>query len=330
MMSLCAGRSFQGRPGPKRVALLILLALFAARAFAQEQFSDVNAGVKDVRTVGDIRIVHVSGGVYLLAGGGANIVVQVGNEGVLVVDTGAANMTDKILSAIRELSKKEIRWIVNTTLDPDHIGGNARVSSAGRTVNGNPAAIIAHEKLPMRMLKLPVPVPDSARPLNTFFSEQRDLYFNDDPIFMYRSPSHTDGDIIVHFRSADVIAAGDTFLTTTYPVIDVANGGSTQGFIDGLNRILDLAVPKHLEEGGTYIVPGHGRICDEADVLEYHDMVVVVRDRIRDAIKKGLTLDQVKAARLTRDYDARYSAASGPGSTANFVESMYRDLSGKK
>jgi cyclase len=134
----------------------------------------------------------------------------------------------------------------------------------------------------------------------------------------------------VHFRSADVIAAGDTFLTTTYPSIDVANGGTTQGFIDGLNRILDLAVPKHLEEGGTYIVPGHGRICDEADVLEYHDMVVIVRDRIRDAIKKGMTLDQVKAARLTRDFDARYAAASGPGTTANFIESVYRDLSGKK
>jgi cyclase len=314
----------------RRAAFLILLALFAARPLAQEQFSDVNAGVKDVRTVGDIRIVHVSGGVYLLVGGGANVVVQIGNEGVLVVDTGAANMTDKILAAIRELSKKEIRWIINTTLDPDHVGGNERLSNAGRTVNGNPAAIISHEKLPIRMLKLPVPVPISARPLNTFFSEQRDLYFNDDPVFMYRSPGHTDGDIIVHFRTADVIVAGDTFLTTTYPVIDVANGGSTQGFIDGLNRILDLAVPKHLEEGGTYIVPGHGRICDEADVLEYHDMVVIVRDRIRDAIKKGMTLDQVKAAKLTRDYDARYSAASGPGSTANFVESMYRDLSGKK
>jgi glyoxylase-like metal-dependent hydrolase (beta-lactamase superfamily II) len=252
----------------RRAALLVFLAVFAARPLAQEQFIDVNAGVKDVRTVGDIRIVHVSGGVYLLVGGGANIVVQVGNEGVLVVDTGAANMTDKVLAAIRELSKKEIRWIVNTTLDPDHVGGNERISNAGRTVNGNPAAIISHEKLPIRMLKLPVPVPISARPLNTFFSEQRDLYFNDDPVFMYRSPGHTDGDVIVHFRNADVIAAGDTFLTTTYPVIDVANGGSTQGFIDGLNRILDLAVPKHLEEGGTYIVPGHGRICDEADVIE--------------------------------------------------------------
>src|SRR5580765_4350479 len=310
--------------------LLALLALVAARPLAQEQFIDVNSGIKEVRANGDIKTVHVSGGVYLLVGGGASSVGQLGNAGVLVVDSGAAASTDRILAAIRELSKKEIRWVVNTTLEPDHIGGNARISSAGRTVNGNPAAIIAHEKLPIRMLKLPVPVPDNARPLNTFFSDQRDLYFNDDPIFMYRSPGHTDGDIIVHFRTADVIAAGDTFQTTTYPSIDIANGGTSQGFIDGLNRILDLAVPRHLEEGGTYIVPGHGRICDEADVLEYHDMVVIVRDRIRDAVKKGMTLDQVKAARLTRDFDARYAAASGPGTSANFVESVYRDLSGKK
>jgi glyoxylase-like metal-dependent hydrolase (beta-lactamase superfamily II) len=170
----------------------------------------------------------------------------------------------------------------------------------------------------------------TARPLNTFFGDSRDLYFNDDPVFIYRSPGHTDGDVFVHFRHADVIAAGDTFQTTTYPSIDVTNGGSTQGYIDGLNRILDLAVPKHLEEGGTYVIPGHGRICDEADVLEYHDMIIIVRDRIRDAIKKGMTLDQIKAARLTRDYDIRYAAPSGPGSTANFVESIYRDLSAKK
>ena len=308
----------------------MLCGMLTVPLIAQEQFIDVNSGVKVVSATGDIKTVHVSGGVYMLVGGGANVVVQVGSEGVLIVDTGVANMTDKLLAAIRELSKKEIRWIVNTTLDPDHVGGNERMSNAGRTVNGNPAAIIAHEKLPLRMVKLPVPVPISARPLNTFFSDQRDLYFNDDPVFMYRSPGHTDGDILVHFRSADVIAAGDTFLTTTYPSIDVANGGTTQGFIDGLNRILDLAVPKHLEEGGTYIIPGHGRICDEADVLEYHDMIVIVRDRVRDAVKRGLTLDQVKAARFTRDYDARYAAPSGPGSTANFVESLYRDLSAKK
>ena len=324
-MAMSGGRRFQAR----LVAAALVLA--SATVFAQEQFIDVNRTIKEVGTNGPVKTVHLRGDVYMLVGGGANIVVSAGDEGVFVVDTGAAAQWDNIIAAIRNLSKKEIRWIVNTTLDPDHVGNNEKMSNAGRTVNGNPAAIISHEKLPIRMMRLAVPVPVTARPVNTFFSDSRDLYFNDDPIFIYRAQSHTDGDVFVHFRHADVIAAGETFLTTTYPVIDVANGGTTQGFIDALNRILDLAVPKHLEEGGTYIVPGHGRICDEADVLEYHDMIVIVRDRIRDAVKKGMTLDQVKAARLTRDYDARYSAPSGPGSTANFVESVYRDLSsGKK
>jgi cyclase len=278
----------------------------------------------------DLKTVRVQGSVYMIVGGGANVAVQVGDSGVLVVDTGAASKTEELLTAIRDLSKGDIRWIINTTLDPDHVGGNGKISNAGRTVNGNPAAIIAHEKLPIRMMRLPTPVPVSARPLNTFFGDSKDFFFNDDPVFVYRSPGHTDGDTIVYFRHSDVIVAGETFLTTTYPVIDLGNGGGVQGFIDGLNRILDLAVPKHLEEGGTLIIPGHGRISDEADVLEYHDMIVIVRDRIRDAVKKGLTLDQVKAARLTRDYDPRYAAPSGPASTASFVESVFRDLSQKK
>jgi len=279
---------------------------------------------------GDLKTVRVQGHVYMIVGAGANIAVQVGENGVLVVDTGAAAYTDRVLAAIRALSKKDIRWVVNTTLDPDHIGGNERISQAGRTVNGNPAAIISHERLPMRMLRLPVPVPIGARPLNTFFGDSKDFFFNDDAIFVYHSPSHTDGDSIVYFRQSDVVAAGDAFQTTTYPVIDVDNGGSAQGYIDALNRILDLAVPKHLEEGGTYVISGHGRIGDEADVLEYHDMISIVRDRILDAIKKGMTLEQIKAARLTRDYDARYAAASGPASAAGFVEAVYRDVTRKK
>lgn len=313
-----------------RAVVLATLVLVGSTLLAQEQFIDVNRSIKDVATHGAVKTVHIAGDVYMLTGGGANVVVSAGDEGVFVVDTGAASATDNLLAAIRDLSKKPIRWIVNTSLDADHIGGNERMSNAGRTVNGNPAGIIAHEKLPIRMMKLPVPVPVTARPLDTFFKDERDLYFNDDPVFIYHAKGHTDGDVFVHFRHADVIAAGDTFSTVNFPVVDVANGGTTQGFIDALDTMLDLAVPKHLEEGGTYIIPGHGRICDEADVLEYHDMIVIVRDRIRDAIKKGMTLDQVKAARLTRDYDARYSAPSGPGSTANFVESVYRDLSGKK
>ncbi len=313
-----------------RAFALAAACALTAPLLAQEQFIDVNREVKDLGGNGPVKTVHVSGGVYMLVGAGANVVISVGDEGVLVVDPGAAAQYDGVMAAIRALSTKPIRWIIDTTLDPDHVGNNEKMSNAGRTVNGNPAAIIAHEKLPIRMMKLPVPVPVTARPVNTFFSEQRDLFFNDNPVFIYRAPAHTDGDVFVHFRHDDVIAAGDTFMTTTYPVIDVGNGGTTQGFIDGLNRMLDLAVPKHLEEGGTYIVPGHGRICDEADVLEYRDMIVIVRDRIRDAMKKGMTIEQIKSARLTRDYDARYSAPSGHGSTADFVESVYRDLSAKK
>ena len=309
----------------------IVLALVGTRAFAQEQFIDVHKDVKGVATHGSVKTVHISGDVYALIGGGANIVVSVGDEGVFVVDTGAAAQWDNILAAIRDLSKKPIRWIINTTLDPDHVGGNEKISNAGRTVNGNPAAIISHEKLPIRMMKLPVPVPVTARPLNTFFGEARDLFFNDDPVFIYRSPAHTDGDVIVHFRHADVIAAGETFLTTTYPSIDVANGGSTQGFIDGLNRILDLAVPKHLEEGGTYIIPAHGRICDEADVLEFprHDRHRARSHPRRDQEGHDARPDQGRAAhaRLTTRAMARRPA---PGRRRISSSSIYRDLSAKK
>jgi glyoxylase-like metal-dependent hydrolase (beta-lactamase superfamily II) len=304
-------------------ALLVALAMSwpaAVRPSAQQSESGA----------GDLKTVRVQGNVYMIVGAGANVAVQVGDNGVMVVDTGAAAYADRVLAAIRALSKKDIRWVVNTTLDPDHIGGNERISQAGRTVNGNSAAIIAHERLPLRMIKLPVPVPLAARPLNTFSGDSKDFFFNDEAVFVYASPSHTDGDVSVYFRQSDVVVAGDTFLTTTYPVIDVNNGGSVQGYIDSLNRILDIAVPRHLEEGGTYIIPGHGRICDEADVVEYHDMISIVRDRVLDAVKKGMTLDQIKAARLTRDYDARYAAASGPASTAGFVEAVYRDLTRKK
>jgi cyclase len=238
---------FVGRPFQGRLLLVALLAVLGVTLVAQEQFIDVNRSVKEVGTNGPVKTIHVAGDVYALIGGGANIVFSAGDEGVLVVDTGASAQWDNIIAAIRGVSKKEIRWIINTTLDPDHVGNNEKMSNAGKTVNGNPAAIISHEKLPIRMMRLPVPVPVTARPVNTFFSEQRDLYFNDDPVFIYRAQAHTDGDVFVHFRHADVIAAGDLFLTTTYPNIDVANGGTTQGYIDGLNKVLDLAVPKHLE-----------------------------------------------------------------------------------
>ena len=168
-------------------------------------------------------------------------------------------------------------------------------------------------------------------PLNTFFEEGRDFSFNGEAIFIYHiPPAHTDGDIVVYFRGSDVIVAGDMFLTTTYPVIDLDAGGGVDGFIAGLNKMLDIAVPKYLQEGGTYVIPGHGRIGDEADVLEYRDMVVIVRDRIRTWSKQGKTLEQVKAARPALDYDARYGNGNGAWTSAMFIEAVYRDLKQRK
>jgi cyclase len=174
-----------------------------------------------------------------------------------------------------------------------------------------------------RMSQLPV----TARPTETFIGREKEFYFNGEPVFVYHVPTaHTDGDSIVFFRQSDVVATGDILRTDSYPVINLQKGGSVQGVIDGLNLVLDLAVPAHHEEGGTFIVPGHGRICDEFDVLEYRDMVTIVRDRIQAMIKKGMTLEQVKTARPTLDYDSRYGATTGAWTTDMFVEAVYRSL----
>ena len=278
---------------------------------------------------GEVKAVHVQGNVHMIVGAGANIAVQVGDDGILVVDTGMAGTGEKVLSAIKALAPdKEIRWLVNTTFHPDHTGGNEPLARAGRTVNGNIAAIVAHENVAARMLK--AGVADSARPYNTFFEGSRDFPFNGEPILIIHPESaNTDTESMVMFRRSDVIAAGDIFRTDSYPHIDVENGGSTQGTIDALNRILALTVPsKMLQEGGTYVIPGHGRLSDEHDVVMYRDMLVIIRDRIQDMVARKMTLEQVKAARPSRDYDGRYGADSGPWTTAMFVEAIYRDLAG--
>jgi glyoxylase-like metal-dependent hydrolase (beta-lactamase superfamily II) len=272
----------------------------------------------------EIEAVHVQGNVYMLVGAGANIAVQIGDEGVLVVDTGVTPMRDKVLAAIRKLSTKPIRWIINTNADPNHTGGNETISQAGETVNGNPAAIVAHEGVLARMTELSRPITE--RPLNTYFESSRDFSFNGEAILLYHFEGHTGGDTIVYFRGSDVLVAGDMFLTTTVPVLDAQAGGSVEGLLKGLNKMLEIAVPKYLQEGGTYVIPGHGRISDEADVVEFRDMVYIIRDRIQDMVKRGMTLEQVKAARPALDYDGRYGADSG----AKFIEAVYKMVSEKK
>ena len=274
---------------------------------------------------GEVQTVHVQGNVHMIVGAGANVAVQVGDDGVLVVDTGASGMSDKVLAAIRRLSDGPIRWVVNTTFRPDYIGGNETIAFAGKTVNGNAAAVVAHENANARMIA--AKVPDRSRPYNTFFEEARDFPFNGEPVMLYHGgAASSDADTTVFFRRSDVIVAGELYSTTSYPVIDLANGGSVAGLVAALNRILELAVPsKYLQDGGTYVIPGHGRISDEADVVEFRDMVVIVYARIKDMVERGMTLEQVKAARPALDYDGRYATPSGPTSSAAFIESLYND-----
>jgi cyclase len=277
---------------------------------------------------GEVKAVHVQGNVHMIVGAGANIAVQAGEDGVLVVDTGNAGSSDKVLAAIKQIAPgKEIRWVVNTGMRPDHTGGNESVSKSGRTVNGNIAAIVSHENTAARMVK--AGVADSARPFNTYFEPSRDFPFNGEPIMLFHDDATADDTgTVVMFRRSDVIATGDLFRTEGYPVIDLANGGSIDGTIAGLNRLLDLTVPsKMLEEGGTYVIPGHGRISDEHDVAMYRDMLVIIRDRIKNMVQKKMTLEQVKAAHPTLDYDGRYGADTGPWTTAMFIEAVYREMS---
>jgi cyclase len=290
----------------------------------------------------EIHVLPVQGHVYMLVGGGGgNITLQAGDEGVLLVDTSLASLTDNVLKAIRSVSTKPIRYIINTHAHPDHVGGNAAIAAQGQMIVGgnmgqpySGAAILAHEKVLTRM-SAPTgeqaPFPQGAWPTDTYFTSKKELFFNGEAIQILHQPAaHTDGDSIVFFRRSDVLSAGDVFLTTTYPVIDLDRGGNIQGIIAALNHILDIAIPKDKQEGGTYVIPGHGRLCDEADVLEYRDMLTIIRDRIQDLVKKGSTLEQVRAAHPTLDYDGRYGATTGAWTTDKFIEAVYRNLSVKQ
>jgi len=285
---------------------------------------------------GEIHTFRVSGNVHLLAGDGANIAVQVGPQGAFVVDTGAGKLSDKVVAAIAKLSAKPIQFIVNTTFRPDHTGGNAKLQMAGADPSltgtffsmqfqgaGQAATIISQLKTQTRMIEQKLPAP----PTDTFVEERRRKHYNGEAVEVFpQQNATTDGDSLVHFRRADVIVAGDIFTTTEYPHIDTKNGGSVQGEIRALNFILDRTVYVHDEDGGTLIIPGHGRVTDEWEVAEYRDMVVIVRDRVQALMQSGATLQQVLAARPTADYDVRYGATAGPWTTDMFVEAVYTSL----
>jgi glyoxylase-like metal-dependent hydrolase (beta-lactamase superfamily II) len=283
--------------------------------------------------VENLEIVQVTSDVYMIGGGGSNVTLNVGPQGLFVVDAGSAAASAKVTAAIRSISDKPIRYIANTSADPDHMGGNVEVNKLGQAIKSREvidehATIIAYQTVLDRLSAATAQqstVPAAAWPTSTFTTPQQDFTFNDQAIQLFHRPAaHTDGDAVVFFRRSDVVATGDLFDKTRYPVIDVARGGSITGEIDAINWLLDLIVPAEKEEGGTMVVPGHGRVCDESEVMEYRDMLTIVRDRVKDMIGKGMTLEQVKAAKPTFEYDPEY----GPSDA--FVEAVFRGLQVKR
>ncbi|HTT60928.1 MAG TPA: MBL fold metallo-hydrolase [Bryobacteraceae bacterium] len=334
------------------------MTVLAACAWAQQ-----NPNVK-------VEILPVRGGIYMLVGAGGNITVSAGQDGVLLVDSGLAQMSDQVLAAIRQIQKqtatngvanlhwgaegrsslravmdtdappKSIRYIINTHVHPDHVGGNEKIGRSGKTYTGGNvagnisdagegAAIIAHENVLNRLNDTKPAVPFGLLPTDTYHIDSMNLshFFNGDGVqILYQPAAHTDGDSMVYFRGSDVLATGDIFTPERYPIIDLARGGSIQGEINALNRILDVAIPEFRLEGGTLVIPGHGRLCDSADVAYYRDMVTIIRDRIQALIKKDMTLEQIKAAKPTLDYDGIYGATTGIWTTDMFIEAVYKSL----
>ena len=304
----------------------------------------------------DLEIVPVRGNVYMLAGAGGNITLSVGHDGVLMVDAGTAQMSDRVIAAIQKLQKdialqgqpkatsqpvKPIRYIVNTNSLADHTGGNAALARAGKTFTGGNvagdlgdvgegAAILSHEEVLQRLSD--AKVPSRGLPTETYYGAQMKLshFFNGEGVqLLHIANAITDGDSIVNFRLSDVIAAGDIFDFNGYPHIDLARGGSIQGVLAGLNKMLDMVIPEFRSEGGTMVIPGHGRVCDMADLAYYRDMTTIIRDRVQDMMKKGMTLQQIQAAKPTEDWDGRF------GKQANwtpdmFVDAVYKGLTAQK
>ncbi len=325
-----------------RLGIAVLAAAVGAGAALTRPATAQNQNFDTVQ----IDTVKVRDNIYMLVGAGGNQTVHFGDEGVLVVDTQFAPLSTKLLAAIREVTDGPIRHVINTHLHGDHIGGNENFAKAGRfRAGGNvlgdiggaataTAHIIAHENVLTRLSAPPAAgqtqVPFAAWPNETFFGKKREFLFNGEAVQIIHQPNaHTDGDSVVFFRRSDVVSTGDLFTTVMYPFIDVANGGSIDGYIDALNAIMDITVASNVNEGGTLVIPGHGRLSDEQDVIEYRDMATIVRDRIREYVKRGMTVDQVKEKKPTLDFDGRYGSDTGFWTTNAFIETIYKEMAAK-
>jgi cyclase len=297
-----------------RIGLLLLG--FVAVAHSQQTATD------------DLEVLRIRPNFYVIFGAGGNIAVQTGSTGVVLVNTGSAEASGRALEAVKMITDQPIRYIINTGADPEDVGGNATLSKAGRNIlPPGPATILAAQQVLLRMSAptgRKAPFPEDAWPTESFAEKRKDLYLNQEGIFIYREPAaHTDGDSVVLFRGSDVVVTGRILDTSRFPSIDVVRGGSIQGEIDALNHILDLSVrplPFFHQGGGTTIVPANGRIYDYIDLVDYRDMVVIVRNSVADMFRRGMTLAEIKAAHPAKAYEGRY------GSPDDFVEAIYKGL----
>src|SRR5580704_15259487 len=299
---------------------------------------------------GGVDVIRVRPNFYMLAGAGGNIGVQIGSDGVVLVNAGKEAASGQVLAALRKITQLPIRYVIDTNAEADFVGGNGKLAKAGQTIftnvlgnpalaeamtNGGAAAILAHDSILQRM-SAPTgkasSFPDDALPTEAFYTKRYTLRMNDEGIeVLYQPEAHSDADSFVFFRGSDVVVAGDVLDKTRFPVIDLAHGGSVQGEIDALNKLIELAIPPtpFIYKGvGTYVIPGHGRLCEQMEIVDYRDMVVLVRDVVADMIKQGMTLDQIKAASPAKPYETQYG--SQEGSTSAFVEAIYKSLTVKK
>ena len=290
-------------------------------------------------------VLEVRPNFFMIAGAGANIGVQVGDDGVVVVDAGSSANAPDVVAAIKKISTQPIRYVIDTGPDADHVGGNDVLSKAGNTffpgtrpagvrqeAVRSVATIVAAEGVARHMAASPDPASASGSaglPTDPFHYARKYLYLNGEAIEVLHQPAaHTDSDVFAFFRRSDVVVAGDVIDTRRFPVIDVERGGSIDGEIAALNRLTDLAVPSVpivSREAGTIVIPGHGRLCDQYDVIEYRDMITIIRDRVRDMVNAGRSLEQVKAAGPAKGYAGRYGN-DREWTTDTFVEAVYRSL----
>ena len=285
-------------------------------------------------------VVPVRENIFAIMGAGANITVQIGAGGVLVVDAGNEQHIGEVIALIRSLTDHPIRYLITTHDDEQHRGGNAELAKTGSKLGSMAAAgmredqptadIIAHENVLTSISSLDPPPPFEGWPTSTFFTDSKSISFNQDGIdILFVPKAHSNGDTLVYFRQSNVISAGDIYTPDRYPYFDVAKGGSLQGVIDGLNRLIDLTITENMQEGGTLVVPGHGRIGNESDVVEYRDMLTIIRNYIQEMIRERRSLAEIQKARPTFGFDPLYAPGTSEWTVEEFVAAVYRELTQK-